>query len=162
MQNNLKIEFNNKSKENLKNLISSFEEFWKIRAKAEGLEIINNDKFILDIQKVINNEDNLFFTIKNKEDNKILGFLIFSIQENNIPYFQNNNKYLYINYLYISSTLQWQWYSTKLFNKIKEFCKKKEINTIKLNVSNNNKKAIQIYEKWGFNIVYHNMEYTIT
>jgi len=139
-----------------KKIEKAFYDFWKIRANLEWKKIKNENKYIKDIKNIVNNIENNFILIQEEENEKILWFLIFSKKKWEIPYFQDE-KYVYINYIYVSSILQWKWYSSKMFSLVKNFAKKENIEKIKLNVSINNEKAISIYEKWWFNIDYYSM-----
>lgn len=101
-------------------------------------------KDINEIKFKINSYDNPFYKILGiKVDNKLIGYLSYFLIYDRIE----------IEYIYIDNDYRNKGYASNLFNELFIIAKNKNCINITLEVSVNNKSALNLYKKLGFKIV---------
>ena len=83
------------------------------------------------------------------EDNKIVGFIFISKSKSDDIH--DFDYYGIVHYIYIKPEFRGRGIASSLFEKSKYWFKRHKVKYINLNVNVNNKKAQEIYKKWGFN-----------
>lgn len=101
-------------------------------------------------------EDRLKELIENKEiyvikEEKIIGYAIIKIKEKN-SYGTHYRKYLCIEVIAIDEAHRGKGYGTKLIEFLKDLGRKEDCTDLYLNVNEENKDAIKLYEKIGMRV----------
>ncbi|MGC9309814.1 MAG: GNAT family N-acetyltransferase [Candidatus Nanoarchaeia archaeon] len=131
-------------------------EYIKMRKSSmASLSKISKEKIALskkdiekEFDKLIKKKDVFIFLMV--EGKNVVGYI-------NILYIVNK-KYLYLNDLFVKESFRSKGYGKMLMDKFIGFSKEKNVKTIGLSVRAQNKKAIKMYERYGFKIIGLNME----
>lgn len=107
--------------------------------------IYNNEKLLLVAEKDNSVVGLILATIKNTPDDKVL----------------NKRKYVWIDSLIVKESYQNKGIGKKLFKKVKLWCKKKEIDSIELNVWEFEESSRGFYELLGFKVLTSRMQVNI-
>ena len=102
------------------------------------------NKSIENMEKFINDES--AYIIGAFEEEKLIGF-IWAYKK-----LFNRKEKIHISYLFVDSNFRRQGIASKLFKCIVEYAHKNNIKELELMVTNDNKNAINFYEKLGFSI----------
>ena len=86
-----------------------------------------------------------------KLDNKIIGYLIFMIKEQNNP-IMKFKKYLIIDTICVDKNYRKKGIGTRILEYANNIAKKYNCTDLQLNVNPENIDAIKLYEKFGFNV----------
>lgn len=100
------------------------------------------------IKKLIEDPKSLFYTLE--INNKIVGFIYGYEELKGFLPFHKKRKYFYIENIIIGKRYQQKGYGKLLLQKIINDCKEKKYSDIVLNVYTFNKKAISLYNSFGF------------
>jgi ribosomal protein S18 acetylase RimI-like enzyme len=107
------------------------------------------------IETILNEDKDIFVVLE--LDDKIIGFLYgYEEIKGKLP-FHKKRKYFVLDNIVIDTKYQNKGYGKKLIDYIIEYSNKKMYDDIMLNVYTFNKKAISIYEKYGFRNLSQNM-----
>ena len=153
------IEYNNKYREDVKNLLVELEEYI-VSIDEDHLDTVGKDyreKMIdIDLKEVNDNEGKCFLAVEN---NKVIGLIMGTIP----PYDEVD----YLDYkcpkrgeiteLVISKNVRSNGIGQELMKKIEEYFLSKKCEYILIDVFAYNKKAIDFYDKQG----YHNRMHTV-
>ena len=136
--------------------IEELEEINELAKQVHKIHVKWRPDIYKDVEKVI---DKSFFEklITDKQiyvaklDNKIVGYLMFMIKEQNNPV-MNFKKYLIIDTICVNENYRKKGIGTELLEYAKEIAKKYDCTDLQLNVSPENVNAINLYEKFGFTV----------
>lgn len=152
------IEYNDKYKEDCKDLLVELEEYI-VSIDKDKLDRVHKEYYqkmaLVDLQKVKDNDGKCYLAI---EDDKIIGLIMGIIPE--------YDKYDYLDYLcpkkgvitelIISSESRTKGIGTKLINKLEKYFKDNDCEYVSVDVFAYNNNAINFYNKMG----YHSRMYT--